>query len=150
MKGWRFPGGWPEPSQGEGQGRAEARGTRGAAYPVGRGHLHHDVDGGAAEVPAVAAHHHGAALAVAQVDGGQQALHEVGQVVALPLEEPRGPPQPPAARRPLVLVRRRLHRQHRDGAALHARAPHAPPPPPQPMGPAAAQGRAGPPGAAQK
>lgn len=90
------------------------------AYPVGRGHLDDDLDGRLAEVAAVAAHHHGAALAVAEVDGGEQALHEVGQVVALALKEARGPPQPPAARRPLVLVGRRLHRQHRDGVPLHS------------------------------
>ena len=97
------------------------------AYPVGRGHLDDDLDGRLAQVAAVAAHHHGAALAVAEIDGGEQALHEAGQVVALALQEPRGAPQPPAARRPLVLVGRRLHRQHRDGVPLHSDARCRPP-----------------------
>lgn len=112
---------------GPGAGRRRRQGEEGdcgregrhVTHPVGRGHLHHDLRGRPAEVPAVAAHHHGAALAVAQVDGRQHALDEVGQVVALTLEEPGGPSQPPAAGRPLVLVGRRRHRQHRDGAPLH-------------------------------
>lgn len=102
--------------QGHPRGRGKGEGT---AYPVGRGHLNDDLDGGLAEVPAVAAHHHGAALPVAEVHGGEEALHEVGQVVALALEERRGPPQAPSARGALVLVGRRLHGEHGDGGPLH-------------------------------
>ena len=88
------------------------------SYPVGSCHLHYQLGGGPAEVAAVAAHHHGAALPVPQVDGGQQALDVVLQVVLLPLEHRRLPPQPAGAG-PLVVEGGGLDRHHRDGARLH-------------------------------
>lgn len=87
-------------------------------YPIRSCHLHYHLGGGSAEVAAVAAHHHGAALPVPQVDGGQHALDVVLQVVLLPLEHRRLPPQPVGAG-PLVLEGGGLDRQHRDGARLH-------------------------------
>ncbi len=88
------------------------------SYPVGSCHLHDHLDGSSAEVAAVAAHHHGAALPVPQVDGGQQALDVVLQVVLLPLEHRCLPPQP-IGTGPLVVEGGGLDRQHRDGARLH-------------------------------
>lgn len=115
----RAPSRQAEGGAGENLGQQrEARDDQ-VTHPVGRSHLHHDLRGRPAEVPAVAAHHHGAALAIAQVNRRQHALDEVGQVVALALEKPGGPPQPPAPSGPLVLVGCRWHGQHRDGASLH-------------------------------
>lgn len=110
-----------ERARAESRGDGDAAASEGAqvTHPVGCSHLHHDLRGCPAEVPAVAAHHHGASLAIAQVDGRQHALDEVGQVVTLALEKTGGPPQPAAAGWPLVLVGRRGHSQHRDGAPLH-------------------------------
>lgn len=88
------------------------------SYPVGSCHLHDHFGGSSAEVAAVAAHHHGAALSVPQVDGGQQALDVVLQVVLLALEHGRLPPQP-VGPGPLVLEGGGLDRHHRDGARLH-------------------------------
>lgn len=88
------------------------------AYPVGSCHLHYHLDGSSAEVAAVAAHHHGAALSVPQVDGGQHTLDVVLQVVLLPLEHCRLPPQP-ICTGPLVVEGGGLDRHHRDGARLH-------------------------------
>ena len=88
------------------------------SYPVSSCHLHDHLDGSSAEVAAVAAHHHGAALSVPQVDGGQQALDVVLQVVLLALEHRRLPPQPAGAG-PLVVEGGGLDRHHRDGARLH-------------------------------
>jgi len=87
-------------------------------YPIGSCHLHDHLGGSWAEVAAVAAHHHGAALPVPQVDGGQHALDVVLQVVLLALEHRRLPPQPVGAGS-LVVEGGGLDRQHRDGARLH-------------------------------
>lgn len=87
-------------------------------YPIGSCHLHYHLDGSPAEVAAVAAHHHGAALSVPQVDGGQEALDVVLQVVLLSLKHRSLPPQPVGAG-PLVLKGGGLDRHHRDGARLH-------------------------------
>lgn len=58
-----------------------------------------------AEVPAVTAHHHGAALWRSRRSmDDSNALDEIGQVVALALKEPGGPPQPRLGKA-LVLVR---------------------------------------------
>lgn len=88
------------------------------AYPVGSCHLHDHLGGSPAEVAAVAAHHHGAALPVPQVDGRQQALDVVLQVILLPLEHRCLPPQP-VGTGPLVLEGGGLDRHHRDGTRLH-------------------------------
>lgn len=88
------------------------------SYPVGSCHLHYHLGGSSAEVAAVAAHHHGAALSVPQVDGGQHALDVVLQIVLLPLEHRRLPPQP-AGTGPLVVEGGGLDRHHRDRARLH-------------------------------
>lgn len=88
------------------------------SYPIGSCHLHYHLGGSSAEVAAVAAHHHGAALSVPQVDGGQHALDVVLQVVLLGLEHRCLPPQP-AGTGPLVVEGGGLNRHHRDGARLH-------------------------------
>lgn len=64
-------GGGPAAASRQQRAVAARRGVRGcqATHPVGGGHLHHDFRGRPAEVPAVAAHYHGAALAITQVDG---------------------------------------------------------------------------------
>lgn len=88
------------------------------SYPIGSCHLHDHLSGGAAEVAAVAAHDHGASLAIPQVDGGQEALDVVLEVVLLALKHRRLPPQPAGAG-PLVVEGGGLNRHHRDGARLH-------------------------------
>lgn len=88
------------------------------SYPIGSCHLHYHLGGSSAEVATVAAHHHGAALPVPQVDRGQQALDVVLKVVPPALEHRRFPPQPTGAG-PLVLKGGGLDRHHRDGVSLH-------------------------------
>lgn len=88
------------------------------SYPIGSCHLHYHLGGSSAEVAAVAAHHHGAALSVPQVDGGQHALDVVLQVVLLPLKHRCLPPQS-IGTGPLVIEGGGLDRQHRNGARLH-------------------------------
>lgn len=88
------------------------------SYPVGSCHLHYHFDGGSAEVPAVAAHHHGAALAVPQVDGGQNTLNVILEVVLLALEHRCFLPQP-VGTGPLIVERGGLDRHNRNGARLH-------------------------------
>lgn len=88
------------------------------SYPIGSCHLHDHLNGGAAEVAAVAAHDHGASLTVSQVDGGQEALDVVLEVVLLALKQRRLPPQA-AGTWPLVVEGGGLDRHHRDGARLH-------------------------------
>ena len=90
------------------------------SYPVSSGHLYDHLGGHSAEIAAVAPYHQGTALAVPQVHGGQHALDVVLQVVLLPLEHCRLPPEP-IGTGPLVLKRRGLDRQNRDGVCLHPR-----------------------------
>lgn len=89
-----------------------------SSHPVGSCHLHYHFNGSSAEVAAVAAHHHGTALPVPQVDGGQHALYVVLQVVLLSLEH-RGLPPQPVGTGPLVVEGGGLDRHHWDGARLH-------------------------------
>lgn len=87
-------------------------------HPVGSCHLHYHLDGSSAEVTTVTAHHHGAALPVPQVDGGQHTLDVVLQVVLLPLEH-RGLPPQSVGTGPLVVEGGGLDRYDRDGVRLH-------------------------------
>lgn len=89
-------------------------------HSIGGCHLDDHLDCPAAQVASVAAHHHGAALPVPEVHGGQDALDVVLQVVLLPLEHGRLPPEP-VGTGPLVVEGGSLDRHHRDGARLHRR-----------------------------
>lgn len=50
-------------------------------YPIGSRHLHNNLDCCSAEVSPIAAHHHGTSLTVPQVDGGQDTLNIILQIV---------------------------------------------------------------------
>lgn len=86
--------------------------------PISSSHLHYDLNGSRIEVASISTHHHSGALPVPQVDGGEDALNEVVQVVLFRLEYMDLLPQA-AGSRPLVRVRRSRQCQHLQGTIVH-------------------------------
>lgn len=58
-----------------------SRHTHGDTNPVGSCHLHNDLNSRSVEEASVSPHHHGWTLAVTQVNGGEDTLDEVVQIV---------------------------------------------------------------------
>lgn len=79
--------------------------------PIGCCHLYYDLDGGGVEVAPVSSHYHGGALAVSQVDGGEDTLDEVLQIVPFALENTDILPEAAGAG-PLVRIRNGVEMQH--------------------------------------
>ncbi len=96
--------------------------VRNATDPISSSHLCYDLNGSRIEVASISTHHHSGALPVPQVDGGEDALNEVVQVVLLRLENMGLLPQAVGSR-PLVGVRRSRQSQHLQGTIVHCSSP---------------------------
>lgn len=86
--------------------------------PVRSCHLHNDRNSRSVEEASISTDHHRGALAVPQVDGGEDTLDEVVQVVLPALERIDHSPQATAAV-PLVRIRGGGHGQHLQRTVVH-------------------------------
>lgn len=92
--------------------------SHGDTDPVGSCHLHNDFSSRLVEEASVSPHHHCGSLAVAQVDGRENTLDKVVQVVPSGLEDTDLLPQAAGAGS-LVGVRGRGYAHHLQGTGLH-------------------------------
>lgn len=97
--------------------------SHGDTDPVGSCHLHNNFSSRLVEEASVSPHHHCGSLAVTQVDGRENTLDKVVQVVPSGLEDTDLPPQAAGAG-PLVGVRGRGYAHHLQGTGVHCSMNH--------------------------
>lgn len=86
--------------------------------PICSSHLHYDLNGSRIEVASISSHHHSGALPVPQVDGREDTLNEVVQIVLFRPENMHLLPQTTGPR-PLIRVRSSRQSQHLQGTIVH-------------------------------